>query len=269
MPLKPNRYRIKPKSRVRLADFDSNDDGGLDKEAGAAEFAGLSERLVELQELLYAEHKRGVLVVLQAMDAAGKDSTIRSVFGPVNPQGCRTISFKAPTETERNHDFLWRIHRHAPPHGHLHIFNRSHYEDVLAARVKKLVEKKQWKSRYEHINAFERLLVDDGAVIVKFFLHISKAYQKEQFEERLAEPHKRWKFNPGDLDDRALWNEYQSAYEDALSKCSPPHAPWYVVPAERKWFRNLLITRVLVETLEGLKMKYPSPTFDPRSFKIT
>lgn len=264
----PDHFRIKPGTTVRLADFDTNDNGGLEKEPSIAEFAKLSARLVELQELMYAQGKHSMLIVLQAMDAAGKDSTIRQVFGPINPQGCHTISFKAPSELERSHDFLWRVHQHTPPRGHMHIFNRSHYEDVLVVRVKNFVDSSIWKKRYDHINAFENLLTDEGTVIVKFYLHVSKAYQKEQFEERLAEPAKNWKFNPGDLDDRAIWGEFQTAYEDAIANCSTVQAPWYVIPAERKWFRNLLITRVLVDKLESLKMEYPKPTFDPKTIKI-
>jgi len=269
MPLNPAKFRVKPGARVRLAEINTDETAGLDKDQSLAEFEGLLERLADLQELMYAQGRHAMLVVLQAMDAAGKDSTIRSVFGPINPQGCHVFSFKAPTEHEREHDFLWRIHAHTPPLGHLYIFNRSHYEDVLIVRVRSLVEKARWKKRYDHINAFEQLLSDEGVIVVKFFLHASKEYQKEQFEERLAEPHKQWKFSPGDLEERKLWDDYQEAYEDALQKCSTAHAPWYIVPAEKKWFRNLLIARVLVETLTSLNMRYPKIEYDPKSIKIT
>ncbi|GMU22581.1 MAG: PPK2 family polyphosphate--nucleotide phosphotransferase [Phycisphaerae bacterium] len=255
-------YRVKAGSQVRLDDLSTDEDGGLSKDEGQGLLSDYLERLVRLQELLYAEGRHALLVVLQAMDGGGKDSTIRAVFGPVNPQGCSVVSFKAPHELERRHDFLWRVHQQTPPLGHITIFNRSHYEDVLIVRVKGLVPEDRWQARYAHINAFEEMLHDEGTVILKFFLHISKDYQKQRMQRRLDNPEKHWKFNPADLTERERWGEYMEAYAEALGRCSTKHAPWYVIPAECRWYRNLLVTRVLVETLESLDMKYPEPTFD-------
>lgn len=266
--MKIDRYRIRPGEKVALDQFDTRDDGGLDKRESQEEFSRLTARLDELQELLYAEGKHALLIVLQAMDAAGKDGTIREVFGAFNPQGCRVHSFKAPNDVERRHDFLWRVHEQVPESGYISVFNRSHYEDVLVVRVKKLVPEDKWKKRYDHINGFERFLHHEGTTVIKFFLHVSKEYQKERLLRRLAKPEKHWKFNPGDLMERERWGEYMKAYEEALERCSAEHAPWYVIPAERQWFRNLLIARVVVDTLESLKMKYPCPTFDPSTIVI-
>jgi PPK2 family polyphosphate:nucleotide phosphotransferase len=190
------------------------------------------------------------------MDAAGKDGTIKKVMSGVNPQGCRVSSFKAPTPEELSHDFLWRIHEEAPPRGYIGLFNRSHYEDVLIVRVHKLVSEKIWRGRYEHINNFEKLLADSGVTILKFFLHISKDEQKERLQKRLDNKDKNWKFNPGDLKERELWDDYMAAYEDAINKCNTPYAPWHVVPANKKWYRNLVISERLVEALESLEMKF-------------
>jgi len=260
--------RIKPGQKVRLSQWPTDDDGGRDKDQTEAEFDALSRRLGELQELLYAEGKHALLVVLQATDTGGKDSTIRKVFAPVNPQGCSVVSFKAPTGLELRHDFLWRVHAQAPARGMIVIFNRSHYEDVLVVRVKDLVPEKRWRARYEHINSFERLLRDEGTTILKFFLHVSKDYQKQRLQQRLDRPDKWWKFEPADLTERQRWDEYQAAYDDMLSRCSTEYAPWYVIPAEKRWYRNWLISSVLVDTLEGLNMSYPKATFDPKSIVI-
>ncbi len=262
------KYRVEPDKTCDLSRWDSNDDGSLDKEKTSKDFADLHERFIELTQLLYAEHKRGLLVVLQGMDTSGKDSATRAVFGGVSPTGINAVSFKQPSAEELSHDFLWRVHRHAPERGEITIFNRSHYEDVLIVRVHDLVPEKRWKARYEHIRNFERLLVDEGAVIVKFYLHISKDFQKERLQKRLDDPKKHWKFNPGDLVEREKWPEYRKAYEDALGKCSTEDAPWYVIPSERRWFRDWLMTKILVETLEGLDMKYPKVDFDPANIKI-
>ncbi len=266
---KHEEYRVQPGKKVHLGDFKTDDDGGLSKEDAEKEFAKLAERLTALQELLYADGKHALLVVLQAMDCGGKDSTIRHVFGPMNPQGCTVVSFKAPTEEELRHDFLWRVHAQAPARGYVGVFNRSHYEDVLIVRVKGLVPEERWKARYEQINAFEQLLHAEGTTILKFFLHISKDYQKERLQRRLDRPEKRWKFNPADLVERGRWDQYQAAYENALSRCSTKHAPWYVVPAEHHWYRNLLIARVLVDKLESLKMTHPQPDYDPEKIVIS
>jgi PPK2 family polyphosphate:nucleotide phosphotransferase len=206
--------------------------------------------------------------VFQAMDAAGKDSTTRRVFGPVNPQGCRVIGFKAPSSLELAHDYLWRIHQHVPQRGMISVFNRSHYEDVLIVRVRGLVADEVWRKRYDHINDFERMLADEGVTILKFFLHISRDYQKRRLQRRLDKPDKHWKFNPADLVSRAQWDDYRRAYEDALGRCSAAHAPWYVVPAENRAFRDLLVAQVVVDALEGLDMRYPEPDYDPAAVRI-
>lgn len=254
-------YRVKPGQKVKLANWDPK--GGeaaeIGKKAGEKEMHKLNARLEELQELLYAENKQKVLIVLQAMDTGGKDGAIRHVFDGVNPQGVRVASFKVPTPEELAHDYLWRVHKQTPGRGEIVIFNRSHYEDVLVVRVHELVPKEVWQRRFEQINNFERLLAEEGATILKFYLHISPEEQKERLQARLDEPHKNWKFNTGDLDERKRWNEYMQAYEDVLSKTSTEWAPWYVIPADRKWFRNLAMSQIIVKTLEELNMQYPEP----------
>ena len=255
------RYRVKPGSQINLSQWDPNDKSAFDgsKREGRKVLRSLNERLEALQELLYAEDKHKVLVVLQAMDTGGKDGTIRHVFEGVNPQGVKVAGFKAPTPEELAHDYLWRVHKQVPGKGEIVIFNRSHYEDVLVVRVHNLAPPEVWGRRYAHINHFERMLADEGTTILKFFLHISLDEQKERLQARLDEPHKRWKFRLGDLEERKLWPEYTRAYEDVLSKTSTAWAPWYIVPANRKWYRNLVVATVLVETLEGLSMRYPQP----------
>ncbi len=251
-------YLVVPGEKFHLKDRPTSDTGPFaDKSTGRAASEENCTLLEELQERLYAEAKHAVLVVLQAMDTGGKDGTIESVLGAVDPQGCSVASFKAPTSLELAHDYLWRIHQAVPAKGMIGIFNRSHYESVLVERVKNLAPKEVWSRRYEHINNFERMLADEGVTIVKFFLHISKQEQKQRLEARLANPEKHWKFNPGDLKERERWDDYQQAYEDALRECSTKHAPWYVVPADKKWFRNWVVSDVLVRTLKGLKMHYP------------
>jgi len=255
------RYRVKPGSQINLSQWDPNDKSAFDgsKQEAREALRTLNERLEALQELLYAEHKHKVLIVLQAMDTGGKDGTIRHVFEGVNPQGVKVAGFKVPTPEELAHDFLWRVHKQVPGKGEIVIFNRSHYEDVLVVRVHNLVPPAVWGRRYAHVNDFERMLAKEGTAILKFFLHISLDEQKERLQARLDEPHKRWKFHLGDLDERKLWPEYTRAYEDVLSKTSTEQAPWYIVPANRKWYRNLVVATVLVETLEGLDMSYPQP----------
>jgi PPK2 family polyphosphate:nucleotide phosphotransferase len=253
---------MKPGTKVRLKDYATKDDGGLSREEGEQQFAKLHARLIELDELLYADARHAVLLVFQGMDTSGKDSTVRAVFSGVNPSGNHVAGFKQPSSIERAHDFLWRIHAQTPPRGSMTIFNRSHYEDVLVVRVDRLVPEARWRTRYEHINHFEKLLHDEGTTIRKFYLHISPEFQKQRLEKRLADPRKHWKFDPADLTVRAKWREYAEAYEDVLRKCSTDHAPWYIVPAERRWFRDLLVARVLVETLEGLNLRYPEATID-------
>jgi PPK2 family polyphosphate:nucleotide phosphotransferase len=268
MKFDPDDYRVRPGAKVALRKIATDDDGGLDKDKALAELIKLHERLIELQDLLYADARHAVLVVFQAMDGGGKDGTVGHVLRGVNPEGTRVVSFKAPSAAELAHDFLWRIHQNLPPKGCLGVFNRSHYEDVLIVRVKNLAPPAVWQARYAHINAFEQALHDEGTRVVKFYLHISRAYQKETLQERLDDPAKQWKFNPEDLKERTRWDYYQTAYEAALGQCSTKHAPWYIVPAERHWFRNLLVTRVLVDTLEGLALSYPKPAYDPKKITI-
>ena len=259
-----DRYRVGPGTTVRLADHDPVDRALFtgDKDAGRKETKALNKRLEELQEVLYAEGEHKVLIVLQAMDAGGKDGTIRHVFDGTNPQGVKVASFKKPTRRELAHDYLWRVHRHTPGAGEIAIFNRSHYEDVLVVRVHDYVPPERWQRRYRHIVEFERLLAEEGTTILKFFLHISKEEQKERFQSRLDDPHKRWKFAKGDLAERRRWDDYMRAFEVALSETSKEWAPWYVIPADRKWYRNLVISRILVETLEALDMRYPDSEED-------
>ena len=253
---------VPPRKPVTLADWDPDDTHGFDKEPAIERIERSLARLDELQYLMYAEHRRALLVVLQGMDAAGKDGTIRHVMRGFNPQGCRVTAFKTPAAEEADHDFLWRVHRAVPPRGDIAIFNRSHYEDVLIARVRKLVPKDVWSRRYDEINRFERLLTDNGVVVVKLLLHISKDEQRRRFEERLRDPTKQWKLTPGDFEDRKYWDDYAAAYEEALTRCSTPDAPWFIVPANKKWFRNLAVAHILVETLEALDMRFPKPSFD-------
>ena len=254
-------YRVAPGSRIDLSTWDPDDKSLFegDKKDAEAVLPQLNLRLETLQELLYAEGKHKVLIVLQGMDTAGKDGTIRHVFEGVNPQGVRVASFKVPTPVELAHDYLWRIHQETPGSGQIVIFNRSHYEDVLVVRVHNLVPPEVWGRRYEQINAFEKQLVEEGATILKFFLHISKGEQKKRLQERLDIPEKRWKFSKGDLAERKRWGEYMAAYETLLTKTSTSHAPWYIVPANRKWYRNLVISHVIIEALEGLDMHFPEP----------
>ena len=255
------RYLVKPGEKVNLSDWDPNDKGDFEggKEEGRIEVGRLNKRMEALQELLYAEGKYKVLIVLQAMDTGGKDGTIRRVFEGVNPQGVKVASFKVPTPEELSHDYLWRIHKETPGNGQIVIFNRSHYEDVLVVRVHKLVPPEVWKKRFDQINQFESLLAENGTTILKFYLHIDLVEQKKRLQARLDEPDKNWKFSLGDLKERKLWPDYMQAYEDVLSKTSTKYAPWYIIPANRKWYRDLVISTVLVEKLEGLKMKFPEP----------
>jgi PPK2 family polyphosphate:nucleotide phosphotransferase len=263
------RLRVEPGSRVHLDRIDPRDTLDLgDKATAVAALPGVVDEVAALQERLYAEGKQALLVVFQALDAGGKDGTIRAVFSGVDPAGCRVTSFKAPSSEELAHDYLWRIHREVPARGYIGVFNRSHYEDVLVVRVDGLVPKKVWQARYEQINAFERLLVDNGVQILKVFLHISHEEQAERLQERLADPKKRWKFSPDDLHKRAQWDDYRKAFEDALTRCSTEHAPWHVVPADRNWSRNLAVATLVRETLEKMKPKFPEPQLDPADYRV-
>ncbi len=255
------RYRVEQGKKISLKKFDPNDQSAFsgDKEDGLKALAKLNQELQALQELLYAEQKHKVLIVFQAMDAGGKDGAIRRVFDGVNPQGVKVASFKVPTAEELAHDFLWRVHKVVPGAGEMVLFNRSHYEDVLVVRVHGYTPEDVWKKRYDQINDFEKLLAESGTTILKFFLHIDKDEQKERLQARLDDPTKTWKFRLGDLDERKLWDEYMEAYEDALGKTSVEHAPWYVIPANHKWYRDLVISTILVDMLKSLKMKYPKP----------
>lgn len=262
------RYLVRRGAKVRLDDHDPDDTAGWEKEAARQALLENRERLAALQGMLWAERKHALLIVLQGMDTSGKDGTIRNVMHGVNPQGCRVTPFRAPSEEELLHDFLWRVHKVVPARGEIGIFNRSHYEDVVAARVRGLVPARVWRARYEQINVFERLLADNAVVIVKFFLHISNDEQRQRLEKRLRDPAKNWKLSPGDLEDRARWPDYVRAYQDALSRCSPAHAPWFVVPADKKWFRDLVVSSILVETLEGLRLRWPAPVMDLRGVVV-
>ena len=262
-------YRIKPKTKLHLKEIDPAGIGDYKggKKEGLLDLLKLNKKLDSLQELLYAEHKHRVLIVIQAMDTGGKDGVIRSVFDGVNPQGVKVASFKAPTPEELDHDYLWRIHEHTPGKGEMVIFNRSHYEDVLVVRVHNLVPEKTWRKRYTQINNFEKTLADEGTTIIKFYLHIDEEEQRQRLLERIDDPQKNWKFNPGDLDERKLWGDYRKAYEEAIEKTSTAWAPWYVIPSNRNWYRNLLVSSVLVQTLEGLKMKYPQSVENIEQYK--
>ena len=255
------KYIVKQGSKVDLKKWKPNDKSLFPqgKLASKEVIKDLNIKLEELQELLYAEQKHKLLVVLQGLDTAGKDGTIRHVFEGVNPQGVRVASFKQPTPEELSHDYLWRVHKQMPKIGEIVIFNRSHYEDVLVVRVHNLVPKDVWEKRYEHIRSFEKMLADEGTTILKFFLHISKKEQKERLQARIDEPNKNWKFSFGDLKERKLWGQYTEAYEDALSKTSTDYAPWFVIPSNRKWYRNIIIADILVRTLKNFDMQYPKP----------
>jgi PPK2 family polyphosphate:nucleotide phosphotransferase len=259
-----DRYRVQPGTEIDLRTWDPRDNGAFDgdKKAGKEVLRLLRKRLEDLQELLYAESQQKVLMVLQAIDSGGKDGTIRHVFDGVNPQGVKVANFKRPTRDELAHDYLWRVHKHTPARGEIVVFNRSHYEDVLVVRVHDLVPPEVWKRRYGHINAFEQMLVDEGTTLLKFYLHISKEEQCERLQARLDNPDKRWKFDPRDLKERALWDDYMDAFEAMLNKTSTDWAPWYIIPADRKWYRNLVIATILVQTLQGLNMAYPAPQED-------
>lgn len=259
-----NSYQIEPRSHVRLSDHDPDDTGNYQKtDEGKAGAKKETERrvtkLTRLQERLYANGNRSLLIVLQGMDTSGKDGTIRNVMSGVNPQGCKVVSFKSPSHDELARDFLWRVHREVPPKGFIGIFNRSHYEDVLITRVHGWVSDGVAQRRFDQIRAFEEMLVENGTAIVKFFLHISKKEQKKRLEERINDPEKRWKWNSGDLEERRLWEKYMRAFEDVISATSTKQAPWYIVPANRKWFRNLVVADRVLNALEAMKLRQPPP----------
>ena len=263
-------YIIKPGTRLDLSKLNPEDTGSFegDKKAAKKWQKELRNRLRDLQELLYAQGKHKILIVLQGLDTAGKDGTIKGVLGGVNPQGIAVKGFKAPTPEELSHDYLWRIHKHTPEKGKIAIFNRSHYEDVLVVRVHKLVSPETCKKRYSQINNFEKMLTEEGTTVLKFFLNISREEQKRRLQKRLDNPEKHWKFNPGDLKERKLWQEYINAYQDAISATSTPWAPWHIIPADKKWYRNLVVGSIIINKLESLNMKFPAPDFDPGKIRI-
>jgi len=259
---------VAPGSKIRLADFDPGRTHGVGKKAGVAQLAKNLDELSSLQYRLYAESRRSLLVVLQAIDAGGKDGTIRHVMSGLNPQGVDVTSFKVPEGAEKRHDYLWRIHQAVPEWGKIGIFNRSHYEDVLVVRVHGLAPKAVWSKRYGEINEFERMLSDSGVRIVKFLLYISKEEQAARFRARLDDKSKNWKFSPADLKERQYWDEYTAAYEEMLQKCSTKHAPWYLIPANCKWFRNLAVSQILRDTLASMDLKFPAPAAGSKKIRF-
>jgi PPK2 family polyphosphate:nucleotide phosphotransferase len=263
-------FQLKPGNKVDLGELDPGSTEGFegDKKQGLAEAARLVKELDSLQEMLYAQHKHKVLIVLQGMDTSGKDGTIRRVFEGVNPQGVKVASFKVPTAEEAAHDYLWRIHAQMPASGEIVIFNRSHYEDVLVVRVHKLVPAATWRARFAQINDFEKMLSQEGTLIIKFFLHIGFDEQRKRLRDRLADQTKLWKYNPEDLKERTLWKDYMKAYEDVLTKTTTDYAPWCIVPSDRRWFRDLVIADAIVKALRALKMEYPRPGFDLEAAKV-
>ena len=261
-------FQVKPGSKVKLDEIDPNFAAKYENEAAAdAKLQKYTRKLRDLQYMLYAEGRRSLLICLQGLDTSGKDGTINHVLGAMNPQGTRVHAFKTPSREEAAHDFLWRIEQRAPAKGEVVIFNRSHYEDVLVVRVHNLVPDKVWSKRYDLINAFEKGLEANGTHVLKFFLHISKDEQLRRFKQRLDEPQSRWKISEADYEERKFWKDYQEAYQDALSRTSTKHAPWFVIPANHKWFRNLVISRMVAESLESLKMKFPEPTVNIKDIK--
>ena len=263
-------YLVDPNKRFKLADIDPDDKSlfPVSKDEGKAMLPELTEKLIELHRMLYREGKHKILIAIQTMDAGGKDGTIRNVFQPLDPMHFHMVGFKAPNERERAYDYLWRVHQNVPRRGEMVVFNRSHYEDIIAVRVKKIFPKEVWAKRYEHIVNFEQMLADEGVTILKIYLHISKEEQRERFQARIDEPGKNWKFNPGDLEDRARWDEFMAAYEDIINRTNTAHAPWMVVPANRKWHRNLVIADAVAKMMEELDMKLPKLEFDPKDYAV-
>jgi PPK2 family polyphosphate:nucleotide phosphotransferase len=264
-----NRLVVTPGTKVKLSKYDPEETLGWEKSHKMkVSLEKTIERIDEAQYLLYAEHKHALLIVLQGMDASGKDGVIRHVMRGLNPQGCVVTPFKKPSVEEASHDYLWRIHKAVPPVGDIGIFNRSHYEDVLVVRVHDLVKKEVWSKRYDQINGFEQMLRDNHVRMLKFFLHISKDEQKRRFQERIDDKNRRWKISEADFAERKFWNDYTSAYEDALTRCSTAAAPWFIIPANKKWFRNLAVSHIIAETLEDMKMKFPPATIDVSKIKL-
>lgn len=262
-------FLIKPQSKVRLSHMSTDDTGELKhKHAAESLLKDHQKQLEDLQELFYASQAKALLIVLQGMDTAGKDGTIRHIFSGINPQGCRVASFKVPTPLEQQHVFLWRCQLQTPSRGMIGIFNRSHYEDVLSPRVHGILSTKQAHEHMDDINAWEQTLVNNDVVILKFFLHISRKEQTERLQARIDTPDKHWKLSPADFAERQYWDNYMEAYENILERTSQKHAPWFVIPADHKWYRDVAISHLLVETLKGLKLQYPAATFDPSGLKL-
>lgn len=258
-----DKFRVKPGSKVNLGKVDASfKDKHESHEHALEEIDAYSRKLHDLQYVMYAEGRRSLLICLQGRDAAGKDGTINHVLGAMNPQGCTVTGFKVPSKEEAAHDFLWRYHQHTPGKGQVAIFNRSHYEDVLVVRVHDLVPKDVWSKRYEQINEFENMLCNNGTHILKFYLHIDPEEQLARFKQRIDDPARHWKISDGDYAERPFWDDYTAAFEDALSKCSTDYAPWFIIPSNHKWFRNLAVSRIVCETLASLHMKFPAPTVD-------
>jgi PPK2 family polyphosphate:nucleotide phosphotransferase len=257
-----------PGHSIRLRKIDPDETGGLKKEEALEKFVELREQISDLQEILYAEHERSLLLIFQALDTGGKDGSVKSLCNGLNPAGLRVHSFKIPSQDELDHDFLWRAHKVTPAKGLIGVWNRSHYEDVIAVRVHKLVSKKIWKARYGQINAFEKHLTENGTTVVKFMLHISKDEQKKRLQARLENPKKWWKFSVSDLKERSLWNKCQDAYEDAINECATDWAPWHVVPANHKWVRNLAVAEQVLRVLKKMDARYPKLAFDPKTIRI-
>ena len=261
------KFMVRPGTKVRLGKVDTGYGGALQKEQSRIELDKLHLKMSKLQYKLHAEKRQALLIVLQAMDAGGKDGTIRDVMHGFNPQGCKVTPFRVPSDVERDHDFLWRVHKAVPAKGEIGIFNRSHYGDVLVVRVHNLVSPKQWSKRYEHINCFEKMLTDEGVKVLKFFLHVSKGEQKKRLDKRLDNPLKHWKVSEADFEERKYWNKYVQAHEQMLEKCSRPWAPWYIIPADKKWYRNWLVGQIITRTLEDMDPRLPKATINIAKFK--
>jgi PPK2 family polyphosphate:nucleotide phosphotransferase len=259
---------IKITSPIRLADFNPDYHEGLDKEKTREKTQKLCERIGQLQQLLYADADHSLVILLQGMDTSGKDGTVKHVLDAVNPAGVETANFKSPSHEEMAHDFLWRIHKALPRYGNIGVFNRSHYEDVLVVRVLNLQPSQVWRARYGQINAFEKQLCENRITVLKFFLHISKEEQAERLKARLADPHKNWKFDPEDLRMRAHWSKFTKAYEDVINRCSTPYAPWHIIPANRKWYRDYAVSKIVVKALEEMNLRWPRPKFDISKIKV-
>jgi PPK2 family polyphosphate:nucleotide phosphotransferase len=258
----------RPGHKIRLSKINPNETRGIDKEEALERFCELRDKVSQLQQIFYAEHQRSLLLVFQAMDTGGKDGAIKNLCAGLNPAGLEIRNFKAPSQEELDHDFLWRAHKGTPAKGMIGVWNRSHYEDVLIVRVHKLAPKKVWKARYDQINRFEEILTEEGTMIVKFMLHISKDEQKKRLQARLDDPEKWWKFNPNDVKERALWDDYQQAYEDAINSCATDCAPWHIVPANHKWAGNLFIVDFVLSVLKKMDPRYPKLSFDPKTISI-